>query len=77
MPAHKARRGLIQRALSFRFELVIYWDDNNRFKPTTTVTTLATRGAAIYIGGRRSVIKAVGERGGAAGAQATHRRDAG
>ena len=36
-------------------ELVFYWDDNNRFKPMTTVTTLATRGAALYIGGRRSV----------------------
>ena len=34
------------------------WDDNNRFKPRmTTVTTLATRGAALYIGGRRSVIR--------------------
>ena len=38
-------------------ELVFYWDDNNRFKPKTTVTTLATRGAALYIGGRRSVIR--------------------
>ena len=37
--------------------LVFYWDDNNRFKPMTTVTTLATRGAALYIGGRRSVIR--------------------
>ena len=38
-------------------ELVFYWNDNNRFKPMTTVTTLATRGAALYIGGRRSVIR--------------------
>ena len=30
-------------------ELVFYWDDNNRFKPKTTVTTLATRRAALYI----------------------------
>ena len=27
---------------------MFYWDDNNRFKPRTTVTTLVTRGAVLY-----------------------------
>ena len=35
-------------------ELVIYWDDNNGCKPRTTVTTLVTLGAVLYIGGGRS-----------------------
>ena len=48
---------------------VFYWDNNNRFKPKTTVTTLVTRGALLYIGGRRSAaLSLLGERGGAAGA---------
>ena len=41
--------------INFRLQhTVFYWDDNNRFKPRTTVTTLVTRGAVLYIGGRRS-----------------------
>ena len=44
---------------------MFYWDDNNRFKPKTTVTTLATRGAALLSGGDARLL---GERGGAAGA---------
>ena len=35
-------------------ELVFYWDGDNRYKPRTTVTILVTRGAVLYIGGRRS-----------------------
>jgi hypothetical protein len=32
-----------------RIILVFYWDDNNRLKPRTTVTTLATRGAGAHL----------------------------
>ena len=50
----------MQNLVFYSAELVFNWDDTNRFKPRTTVTTLATRGAALYIyeiGGRRSVIR--------------------
>ena len=39
------------------FEFILSCDDNNRFKPRTTVTILVTRGAALSL---------LGERGGAA-----------
>ena len=43
--------------LCSRIGVLLGRQQHHRFKPMTMVTTLATRGAALYIGGRRSVIR--------------------